>query len=57
MEDSNGSGSDAVIEGLSLEELDALEKELAQYEEQLKNFRISGYGMSGDSDKGFSYEP
>jgi hypothetical protein len=57
MEGSNGSGSDAVIEGLSLEELDELEKELAQYEEQLNKFKITGYGMSGDSTSGFRYEP
>jgi hypothetical protein len=55
MEDSDGISSDEV-EGTQ-EELDELIKELEQHEETFRNFTIKGFGMSGDSTHGFSYDP
>jgi hypothetical protein len=55
MESSDGISDDAV-EGTQ-EELNALEKELEEYEEAFKNFQIKGYSMTGDSSKGFHYDP
>ena len=56
MENSDGSSGDAVMEG-SEEELDALITELEGYEQAFNAFSITGYGMTGDSTHGFSYEP
>ena len=63
MEGSDGSSGDEVapqgdeVDPGALEELEALEQEVRGYEDAFSAFRIRGYGMTGDSKHGFSYEP
>jgi len=50
MEDNDTDSSDALNEYAA-----SLEARIASLESRINNFKISGYGIAGDVDQGFTY--
>jgi hypothetical protein len=55
MESGTGIGGNEVAE-LTPEQLEDLYKELQHYEKLLQEFKVVGFGMTGDSETGFTYD-